>query len=91
MLTAQITSSSLSKVQIYHDSFSGVMSGSNVTLIFSHDISRAKDVTGTLTDSMLVLPIMLNKDGLFTDYTFRFVPVSTYNRVLTKLDARVNH
>lgn len=82
---SRISSSDPGQVQTTHDSFAGIVSGSSITLTFGGGIFGSVNVTGTLSDSTLVL-VGAGEGGSLTDYTFHSTVVGAYNRAVAGLD-----
>ncbi len=82
---AGISSADPRQVQTAHSSFTGIASGSSVTLTFGSELFSATNVTGTLSGSTLVLSAPAGS-GSVTDYTFHAATVGAYNKAVAELD-----
>ena len=82
---AYIASSDPGQVQTAHSSFTGIASGSSVTLTFDSGLFGATNVTGTLSGSTPV-PTAPGKGGSLADYTFHTAAVGGYNHAVAGLD-----
>ncbi|MHB1721182.1 MAG: hypothetical protein ACYCS4_13985 [Acidimicrobiales bacterium] len=82
---AFISSSNPGQVETGHSSFTGIVSGSSVTLTFSNGLFGATNLTGTLNGSTLVLSGP-GSGGSLVDFTFSASSVGAYNEAVAKLN-----
>jgi len=82
---AYISPSDPGGVQILHSSFTGIASGSSVTLTVGGGLFGATNVTGTMSGSTLMLSLPVG-GGELTNLTFYAASVGTYNQAVTALD-----
>jgi len=82
---ASISSSDPGKVQTFRYKFTGIASGSSVTLTVDSGLFETATVTGTVSGSTLVLSLP-SGGGLLTNVRFHSASVGAYNHAVAALD-----